>query len=364
MHYYDNSGRAEKQVYVFVAVLPASSIIYSEPFGDMKMESWIAGHVNAFEYFGGVPKLLIPDNAKTAVSKAHRYEPELNATYQEMARHYKTVIVPTRPYCATDKAPVETAVQIIERRIIAKLRHSRFLSFDELSEAFDEQLEQLNDQPFQKQEGSRRSVFFATEQHELQKLPEHKYEYADIKQAKAGFDYHVALDKAHFYSVPYQYAGKMVTIRWNSRIIEVFCDGERIACHMRSCENNNRFTTDPAHMPEKHRAVSDWSPQRFTSWAAKTGEQTMRYITALLEYREHPEQAYRTCAGILRLAATVTVKQMEAACTEALASNIYSYTYFAKLLERFNLAEPVIHENLRGKDYYQGTCRMPGGSHV
>jgi len=181
---------------------------------------------------------------------------------------------------------------------------------------------------------------------------------ADIKQAKVGFDYHVALDKTHFYSVPYQYAGKMASIRWNSCIIEVFCEGERIATHMRSIDNHKRYTTDPAHMPESHRVVADWSPQRFISWAAKTGEQTKRYITALLEHRDHPEQAYRTCAGILRIASTITVKQMEEACTQALTRNVYSYTYFAKLIESLRQTEPVIHENLRGKAYYQG------GSHV
>ena len=196
MHYTDKTGKAHN-VYVFVAVLPASSIIYAEPFDDMKMESWIQGHVHAFEYFGGVPRLLVPDNAKTAVSKANRFEPELNATYQEMARHYNTIIILTRPYSPTDKAPVETSVQIVERRIIAKLRHSRFLSLEELAEAFDEQLELLNNQSFQKQEGSRRSVFLATEQHELQKLPEQQYEYADIKQAKIGFDYHVKCKALH-----------------------------------------------------------------------------------------------------------------------------------------------------------------------
>jgi len=355
MQYYDYTGRTEsiKTVYVFVAVLPASGIIYAHPFNDMKMESWIQGHVNAFEYFEGVPLLLVPDNAKTAVKKAHRYEPELNATYQEMAKHYGTVIVPARPRSATDKAPVETAVQIVERRIIAKLRHTRFLSLDDLAETFDEQLELLNDQPFQKLEGSRRSVFLATEKQALQKLPKQRYEYAEIKQAKVGFDYHVALDKRTFYSVPYQYAGKMVSIRWNSRIVEVFCEGERIACHMRSGENHSRYKTDTAHMPEKHRAVADWSPERFISWAAKTGEQTKQYITALLSQKEHPEQAYRTCAGILRIASTVTVKHMEEACAQALARNVYSYAYFVKLLESLRRAEPVKHENIRGEAYYK-----------
>jgi transposase len=360
MQYHDCSVRGEntKPAYVFVAVLPASSYIYAEPFANMKMENWIQGHVNAFEYFGGVPRLLIPDNAKTAVVKAHRYEPELNATYQEMAKQYNTVIVPARPRSPTDKAPVETAVQIVQRQIIARLRHTKFLSLVELAEAFDAQLELLNNHPFQKLDGCRRSLFLAAEQQELQKLPEQRYEYADIKQAKVGFDYHVALDKTHFYSVPYHYAGKIVSIRWNSRVLEVLCEGERIACHVRSHGTQRRYTTDPAHMPEHHRAVSDWSPQRFISWAAKTGEQTKRYITTLLEHREHPEQAYRTCAGILRIASKATSGQMETACTEALVCNIYSYTGFAQLLESIAVAQPVVHENLRGKDYFKG------GGHV
>jgi len=366
MHYYDITGRTENMitVYVFVAVLPASSYVYAQPFSDMKMESWIAGHVNAFEYFGGVPVLLVPDNAKTAVIKAHRYDPCLNATYQEMAKHYGAVIVPARPRSPTDKAPVETAVQIVERRIIAKLRHSRFLSFDELTEAFEEELELLNEQPFQKLEGSRRSMFLATEKNELQKLPQTRYEYAQFKEVKIGFDYHVALDKAHFYSTPYQYAGKMALIRWNSRILEVFCEGERIACHMRSGQSNTRYTTDPAHMPESHQAVTDWSPQRFISWAAKTGEQTKRYITALLKHWEHPEQAYRTCAAIMRIASTFTVKQREEACIQALARNVYSPAYFSKLIESIKCTQPVMHENLRGKEYYQASAGCQEDSNV
>ncbi len=222
---YNGGGGTEKTAYVFVAVLPASSMLYAQPLADMKMESWIEGHVNAFEYFGGVPRLLVPDNAKTAVTKANRYEAELNKTYKEMAGHYGCAIVPARPYSPTDKAPAETGVQIVERRIIAKLRHTKFFSLEELGEAFRAELEALNDRPFQKQAGSRRSVFLSTEQHELMRLPARRYEYARFKQAKAGFDYHVALDKEHYYSVPYQFAGREVHIRSTSRTVEVFCEG-------------------------------------------------------------------------------------------------------------------------------------------
>src|SRR5215469_4274264 len=356
MKYWED-GR-EKTAYVFVAVLPASSYLYAEPLADMKMESWILGHVNAFEYFEGVPHLLVPDNTKTAVNKASRYEAELNKTYKEMARHYGAAIVPTRPYSATDKAPVETAVQIVERSIIARLRHTRFLSLEELREAFHEQVVALNAKPFQKIEGSRLSVFLETEKHELMRLPERRYEYAQFKQAKAGFDYHVALDKAHYYSVPYQFAGKIVQIRSTTHTVEVFCEGERIACHIRSADTRNRYITDPEHMPENHRAVADWSPQRFLSWAEKTGIKTKEYIAWLLGSKDHPEQAYRTCAGILRIGSTVTPQRMEEACVQALAHNIYSYKYFSKLLGDKKKQEPIIHENLRGKDYYQG------GGHV
>ena len=348
----------EKAVYVFVAILPASSMLFAQPFSDMKMESWIEGHVKAFEYFGGVPRLLVPDNARTAVTKASRYEAELNKTYKEMADHYGCAIVPARPRSPTDKAPVETAVQIVERRIIAKLRHTRFLSLDELNETVYSEIEALNDQPFQKQPGSRRSLFLSTEQHELMKLPSRRYEYAQFKQAKAGFDYHVALDKSHYYSIPYQFAGKEVLIRSTLHTVEVFCQGERIACHVRSMDPRKRFITEPSHMPESHRTVADWSPERFVSWAAKTGDKTKEYIAWLLNRKEHPQQSFRTCAGILRIAATVTPQRMEEACENAMAQNIFSYAYFVKLLENRNPDKPLIHENLRGKDYFKG------GSHV
>ena len=316
-------GGHEKTAYVFVAVLPASSFLYAQPFPDMKMESWISGHVNAFEYYGGVPRLLVSDNAKTAVTKASRYEAELNRTYQEMAEHYGIAIIPTRPNSPTDKSPVETAVQIVQRRIIAKLRHSRFLSLEELLEAFHAEIEALNDQPFQKLPGSRRSIFLSTELHELKRLPPRRYEYAQFKQAKIGFDYHVALDKTHYYSVPYQFAGKQALIRWNSHTVEVFCEGERIACHVRNMDPRKRFITDTSHMPESHRAVTGWSPERFLSWAAKTGVKTKAYIAWLLERKEHPEQAFRTCAGILRVASTLPPERIEEASALALQHGVY-----------------------------------------
>lgn len=343
-------GKVEKTAYIFVAILPASSCLYAIPLTDMKMPNWIEGHIKAFEYFGGVARLLIPDNAKTAVNKASRYDAELNKTYAEMAKHYGTVIIPARPHSPTDKAPVETAVQIIERRIIAKLRHNRFLGLADLTETFLEEVDALNEQPFQKTQGSRRSLFLEIEQNQLIKLPPQKYEYAQFKQVRAGFDYHVALDKYHYYSVPYQFSGKIVQIRSTLRTVEVFCEGERIACHIRS---NERYNTNPEHMPESHKAVSEWSPKRFLSWAEKTGINTRAYIEWLLKRKDHPEQAYRTCAGILRIGSTVEPHRMEEICAQALEKNIFSYTYFSKLLED-KKQQPIIHENIRGKNYYKG----------
>jgi len=349
-----SNGKVEEKAYIFVAVLPASSCLYAEPLRDMKMENWIQGHVNAFEYFGGVPRLLIPDNAKTAVVKASRYEAELNRTYKEMADYYGCTVIPARPRSPTDKAPVETGVQIIERRIISKLRHCKYLSFDELTEAFYIELESLNEQPFQKLPGSRKSAFMETEKHELMPLPSQRYEYARFRQVKVGFDYHVALDKNKYYSVPYQYTGKNVLLRLNSRTIEVFYEGERIACHIRDYDPRKRYVTEDSHMPESHREFSSWSPKRFISWAAKTGVKTKAYITFLLEQKDHPEQAYRTCAAILRVASTVSNELMEEVTETAAAQQIYSYTYFIKLLEKSKNKKPVIHENLRGKEYYKG----------
>lgn len=350
---YSNERGIEKTVYVFVAILPASSYLYAQPLADMKMENWIEGHVNAFEYFGGVTQILVPDNTKTAVIKASRYEPELNRTYREMADYYGTVIIPARPNKPRDKGPVETGVQIVERRIISKLRNKKFLSLEEMAEAFGDELEIVNNQPFQKQPGSRRSVFLETEQHELKKLPVKRYEYAQFKQVKVGFDYHAALNKNQYYSVPYQFAGQIVLIRSTLHIVEVFFEGERIACHIKNTDPRKRFITDDSHMPDNHKAVSDWSPQRFISWAAKIGDKTKEYISSLLGSREHPQQAFRTCAAILRLASSTTKERMEEACALAMARDIYSYSYFAQLLENQKKQEPLIHENLRGKEYYK-----------
>jgi transposase len=275
-----------------------------------------------------------------------------------MARYYGTAIVPARSRKPRDKAPVENAVQIIERRIIAKLRHTQFLSLDELRRAVKAEVETINNAPMQKMPESRRELFEKLEKHELLRLPAERYEFAVFKLVKTAFDYHVQFD-GHYYSVPYGYAGKQAQIRATRAVIEVLCDGERIACHRRCYDQHKRYITNPDHMPEKHRAVADWTPERFRAWASKTGKHTEAYITYLMEQREQPEQAFKTCAGILRLTGTASREQMEAACAQALARHIYSYKYFVLLLKECETvtASSIQHDNIRGPSYY-------GGSHA
>ena len=358
MRYTDAAGE-EQKVYLFVATLPASSYMFVEPFRDMGQQAWIDAHINAFEYFGGVPRIIVPDNAKTAITKIDIYNPEANRTYAEMARYYGAAIVPARVRKPKDKAPVETSVQIVERRIIAKLRNRQFHDFGTLWEAVQDELENVNAKPFQKLQGSRYTVFHEIEKSQLRPLPPARYECAEWKQVRASMDYHVQYN-GRFYSIPYQYAGKLLDLRATVNVIEVFCDRERIASHLCGHHSHARYTTLPEHMPSNHRAMADWTPVRFEAWARKFGTDTQEYIRFLMSKREHPEQAFKTCAGILRIGESMSATDMEAVCRVALEQNVYSYKYFSMLLKRMNTmrdkkpSPPIQHGNLRGGGYFGG----------
>jgi len=358
MTYTDENGEAQP-AYVFVSTLPASSYMYVEPFRDMKEPSWIEAHVHAFEYYRGTPLIVTPDHTRTAITKSDFHDPVTNRSYAEMARHYGVAIVPARVKKSKDKAPVEKGVQIAERRIIAKLRDRQFHDFESLWLAVREELEVVNQEPFKKLPGSRRSVFIETEQPLLRPLPLSRYEYADWKTAKAGMDYHVEYDD-HYYSVLYHYAGKQLDIRATLKVIEVFYDHERIASHIRSYRSDQRYVTLPEHMPSNHRAMVDWTPERFESWARKIGPDTREYICFLMQRREHPEQAFKTCAGILRMGGSISAESMEEICRAAKTKNICTYKYFSMLFKQMASASsqtaqrPVQHENLRGSAYYGG----------
>jgi transposase len=353
MSYADRNGNAHK-AYFFVAILPATSIIYAEPFLDMKLEAWIEGHIHSFEYFGGTPRLLIPDNTKTAVTKIKKHESEINKTYLEMARYYGAAVLPARPHAPRDKGPVENAVKMVEMKIIAALRNRQFHSFSELRKEVLALLAKLNEAPFQRIPGSRKELFETTERAMLKPLPQSRYEFAAFRLAKVNFDYHVQYD-GFYYSVPFGYAHKEVEIRAEMDTIEVFYGLERIAAHIRNFNPSRRYTTCEEHMPKNHQAMAEWTPERFKNWAAKSGPQTEAYITALMESRDQREQSYRTCTAILHLADTAPGGAMEKAADKALRMRAYSYKSFELILKGASSENPrpIVHTNIRGADYYR-----------
>jgi transposase len=345
---------------IFVAVLGASNYTYAEATWTQTLPDWIGSHQRAFRFFGGVTALLVPDNLRSGVSKACRYAPEPNATYQELARHYHTAILPARPRKPKDKAKVELGVQVVERWILARLRHHTFFSLAELNQAISGLLEDLNQRPFQKLPGSRRSAFESLDQPALGPLPEGPYEYAEWKHAKPGIDYHVEVDK-RYYSVPHRWVGHALEVRASAAVIEVFHKGQRIASHPRT--HHQRFVTLPEHMPSAHRQHREWSPGRFLNWAQQIGPATLKVVKYQLENLPHPEHGYRRCLGLLNHARRYSQARLEAACERALAIHSPSYRSISSILKQgldrqpLPEAEPTqtelpLHTNVRGPGYY------------
>jgi transposase len=351
--YCDPKTGEVRDAYIFVAVLPASHYPFIRAYDNMRIANWIDAHVRSYDCFGGVPKVTIPDNAKTAVIKAHRFNPTLNRNYMAMADHYRTTIVPTRSRTPKDKAAVENSVGNVTRRILAPLRNRQFFSVAEINDALMQGADKFILEPFQKMEGNRKSLFEQIDRPALMPLPATTYEYADWKEAKAGFNYHVEYDKFH-YSVPYSYAGKLCSVRATAKTIEIYIGSERIAAHPRNCNTLNRYTTLLEHMPDNHKAVSQWNDGRFLAWAGKTGPNTEQFIQLLLESREHPVQAYKAAMGILSLTKNYSSDIMERAALEATTNNTVSYKYFSLIVKQLS-KEPVQLEkiientNVRGK---------------
>jgi len=348
------------EVYVFVAVLPASSYPFAYAYKDMKTPNWIDAHVKAYTYFKGVPKFTISDNTKTAVIKTDLVDPAINKSYSEMARHYGTTLIPARPYKPRDKGADENMVQNVSRRIIAALRNRPFFSLHEVNQAISEELEKFINRPFQKMEGNRKIAFEKIDKPCLQPLPTTKYEYSEWEETKVAFNYHVEYN-GFFYSVHYSYAGRPCSVRATNKIIEVFIDNERVAAYSRNYNQFKRYTTLEEHMPEEHKAVYGWKPDRFLSWAEKTGPNTRELIKNVLESREYPVQSYRACMGIMRLSKNHPVEIMEMASREALERNTCSFKYFNIILKQVianqsnKQSEKIInHENVRGSSAYTG----------
>lgn len=350
-----------REAQLFVAALGASSGIYAEAFPSQQLPHWITGHVGAYEFFGGVTRLTIPDQTRTAVAKTCRYDPELNPTYQELARHYGTCIVPARPRKPRDKAKVEAAVLLAQRWIIAALRHRTFFSIAEINQAIRELLPKINHRPMRKLKRSRWELFLELDQPNLLPLPEKPYEFAEWRVGLGvNVDYHVEF-QTNYYSVPYQLVHQEVDVRAAATTLEVFHRHKRVASHLRS-GGEHRHVTDPAHMPRSHREHAEWTPSRIIHWARETGPSTAQLVEKIMDERRHPEQGYRACLGILRLSKRYSPQRLEKACTRALACRSHSYRSIDSILKNHLEDQPLPprniiplprHENLRGSSYFQ-----------
>jgi transposase len=352
-----------QEVQIFVATLGASNYTFAEATLSQELSSWTQSHVHAFEFFGGVPEILVPDNLKSAVTRPCRYEPDLNATYRELAEHHGTVIIPARVAKAQDKAKVESGVLQVEHWVLAPLRNRTFFSLSELQEAIAEKLEALNNRPFQKLETTRRLLFETLEKPVLKALPVHPYVYADWKSARVNIDYHIEVDH-HYYSVPYQLVREKLDVRFTATSIEVFFKGRRIASHPRSYRKG-AHTTLREHMPKSHQRYLEWTPSRLIRWAGQIGPHTQDLVAFILEHRPHPEQGFRSCLGLFRLGKTYSPERLEAACARAVQMKAYSYKNVESILKKGLDRQPLMspssqtplplleHANLRGKEYYQ-----------
>lgn len=344
-----------KPAHLFVCTLGASNFTFAALFQDETTESWCNGHAAAFSYFGGCPRYCVPDNPKPVITKACRYEPDVNPNFAQMAAHYDVAVVPARVRRPKDKSVVEAAVGLATRWILAVLRKRTFFSLAEARTAVRELLDKLNDRPFKKIPGCRRSVFESIERPALKPLPPVPYEYADFKKASVNIDYHIEYDK-HFYSVPCQYVREVVEVRATSTTIEIFRKGKRIAAHPRS-PLVNKATTLNEHRPKSHQQYGDWSPDRLVRWAGKIGPSTGRLIATIMARQKYPELGYRSCLGILRLAKNFGDQRLEAACNRALAIRGLCYKSVKSILDSNLDQRPlpekphqlaIVHSNIRG----------------
>jgi transposase len=355
----DPATGAWTPVELFVYALGASSYTYAEATLTQQLPDWIASHTRAFAYFGGVPAATVCDQLKSGVTTPCRYEPGVHRLYAELAAHYGTTILPARPAKPRDKPKVEVAVQVAERWIVARLRHERFFTLAALNTRIAELLGPLNAKPMRHYGGaSRRDLFLRLDQPALRALPATPFEYAEWTQATVNLDYHIAVAH-HAYSVPHALIHERLDVRLTATAVEIFQRGQRVAVHRRSARRGG-FTTVAAHMPKSHQAHAEWTPSRFQRWAATIGPQTAALVTAILEARPHPEQGYRSCLGILRLAKRYDPARLEAACARALAAGARSYRHVDAILKRgldrttaASATAPVAtHENIRGRDYF------------
>lgn len=349
---------------IFVACLGASNYTFAKASSDQSLSRWIDLHVAAFDFFQGVPKAIVPDNLRSGVSRACRYDPETNPTYLSLAEHYNTAIIPTRARKPRDKAKVEVAVQIVQRWILAILRRQTFTSIEEINEHIKPLLENLNNKTMRHLGASRKELWEKYEKPELKELPNVIFEIPTWKIAKVSIDYHIECGR-HYYSVPFRYVGAEVRIKLTRSLIEVFHQSEIISTHKRVENAHYRHSTIAEHMPPKHAEYVKWTPEKILDWAQTSGKATRTFCEQIIASRKHPEQGFRTCLGVLRLEKTYDQDRLEKACSMALGMKSYRYRTVLDILRskkdkvnqnKKSIPTPVnipAHENIRGSSYYQ-----------
>lgn len=345
---------------IFVAAMGASSYTFACATADQSMRSWLGALARALAFYGGCPQLIVPDNPRALVSEACRYEPKLNATVRDFARHYGVSFLPARPYSPRDKAAAESAVQIVTRWILARLRHTVLADVHAADAAIAALLPSLNERRFQKIDASRASLFASLDAPALSALPPQRWQWASFKTVKAHIDYHVEID-FHRYSVPHPLVGLELEARITDALVEVLHRGQRVACHARSSRRGG-FTTLDEHMPAAHRAHKQWTPQRLIHWGGEIGPSTQAFVTQLLQRFRHPEHGYRSCLGLLGLAKRYGPARLEAACAIAHELGAGYYRHVRDILANGrDLVAPAPsepqwvapeHDNLRGAAYF------------
>lgn len=359
----DGKTGAVRQAQIFVAAMGASYYTYAEAAWTQTLPDFISSHVRAFAYFGGVAELLVPDNLRSAVSYACRYEPDANPTYTRLAEHYGAAILPARPLKPKDKSRVESSVLGVEQRILAKLRNLTFFSLEELNREIAKLLDEYNERPFQQLEGSRRSVFEKLEKPALKPLPRQRFEYEEWETRRVNLNYHVRVRAGeHNYSVPHRLVGEKIDVRLTADTIECFHKGQRVASHVRAHQKDG-YSTLCEHMPEAHREHAKWTPERIIHWAGKAGPSAAKVAERIIASRAHPQQGFQACRGLIRLGEAYGSERLEAACERALAIHSASYKTVNEILkqglDKLPLPQPapsppaIEHENVRGPDYYQ-----------
>ena len=345
---------------IFVAAMGASNYTYCEATWTQSLPDWLGSHARTFAYLGGIPKMVVPDNLKSGVSKACRYDPQTNPAYQQLAQHYGTAIVPARPYKPKDKAKAEVAVQIIERWILARLRHHTFFSLAELNACIKTLLEEVNHKPFKQLEGTRQSWFESIDQPALMPLPAVAYEYSDIKAAKVNIDYHVQYDK-HHYSVPHHLVGERIEVHATSELIRIYFHGKPVASHAR--RHGYGMSTVATHMPTRHQKHQQWSAGRLMNWAKDLGDQVLIWVQYQLNSKAHEQQAYRVCLGLLNLAKKYPPERLNQVCGLANQQSLYRLQQIKDILasnqdklyqpdKAISYQLPQNHENIRGPHHF------------